>query len=219
MIPASLAALSAIWGALAVFVFRRFTNRRAVREAINRIYARLLEIRLYSEELSLVWRAQKNLIADNLKFLAAIAPAVLIMAVPFALLYAQLDAIYGTAPLEVGHTATVAVSGNTGTLQAPPGIAVETEPVKDMEDNRISWRIRALTTTRGTLRITIPGGTTLTRTIASGNRTLTPNRRNESSIEINYPRASVTIADISLPWLAWFLLISAVGGTGFSLCT
>jgi hypothetical protein len=217
MIPASLAALSATWGVLAVIVFRRFTNRNAVRAAINRIYARLLEIRLYSDELSLVWRAQKNLIADNLKFLARIAPAVLIMAAPFALLYPQLDAIYGTAPLEVGRTATVTLSGDSGTLQPPPGIAVETEPVKDEADHQVSWRIRPLAPIRGTLIITLHGGTTLTRTIASGNRTLAPNRQTESSIEINYPQSDITIAGISLPWLIWFLLISALAGAAFSV--
>jgi hypothetical protein len=219
MIPASLAALSAIWGVLAVLVFHRFTNRSAVRVAINRIYARLLEIRLYSEELSLVWRAQKQLIADNLKFLARIAPAILIMAIPFALLYPQLDAIYGTAPLEVGHTATVTLLGNQGTLQVPQGIQVETPPVKDEADHQVSWRIRALTPTRGTLRLTLPDGAAIARTIASGNRTLAPNHRRESSVEIDYPRADVTIAGISLPWLIWFLLISAVSGIIFNVST
>ena len=213
MIPASLALLSAIWGVLAVFVFRHFTNRIAVRTAINRIYAHLLEIRLYSDELPLVWRAQKALIADNLKFLARIAPQILIMAIPFALLYPQLDAIYGAAPLEVGHAATVTLSGHEGTLHVPPGIAIETPPVRDAADQQTSWRIRAIAPTRGTLRIDLPGGTTITRTIASGNRTLAPNRLSESSIAIDYPRANVTLAGISLPWLAWFLLISAIAAT------
>jgi hypothetical protein len=219
MIPASLAALSAIWGVLAVLVFRRVTNRNALRAAINRIYAGLLEIRLYSDELSLVWQAQKSLIVDNLKFLARIAPAVLIMAVPFALLYPQLDAIYGAAPLEPGHTATVTLSGNSGTLQVPQGIQIETAPVKDPPDHQVSWRIRALTPVRGTLTITLPDGATLNRTIASGNRTLTPNRRNESSIAIDYPQSDVTMAAVSLPWLVWFLLISVAGGIATATAT
>ena len=219
MIPASLVALSAIWGVLAVLVFRHFTNRNAVRAAINRIYARLLEIRLYSEELSLVWQAQKALAIDNLKFLSRIAPPVLIMAIPFALLYPQLDAIYGTAPLEVGHTATVTLSGDSGKLEAPQEIAIETLPVKDEADHQVIWRIRALSPTRGILTITLTNGATITRTIASGKRTLAPNHRSESSIVIDYPEADVTMAGLSLPWLIWFLLISALGGTGFSLCT
>jgi hypothetical protein len=217
MIPASLAALSAIWGVLASLVFRRFTNRRAVRKAINHIYAHLLEIRLYSEEPSLVWRAQKALIVDNLRFLALIAPAVIMMAIPFALLYPQLDAIYGAAPLEVGHTATVTLSGNAGTLEAPQGIRIETPPVKDLADREVSWRIRALASTRGTLRVTLPDGATILRTIASGERTLSPNRRSESSVAIDYPRSDVSVAGIAFPWLVWFVVISALSATVFTL--
>ena len=217
MIPASLAALSAIWGVLASLVFRRFTNRRAVRKAINHIYAHLLEIRLYSEEPSLVWRAQKALIVGNLRFLALIAPAVLAMAIPFALLYPQLDAIYGVAPLEIGHSATVTLSGNTGTLEAPQGIRIETPPVKDSADREVSWRIRALAPTRGTLRVTLPDGATILRTIASGERTLSPNRRSEASVAIDYPRSDVSVAGLAFPWLVWFLVISALSATVFTL--
>jgi len=217
MIPASLAALSAIWGVLASLVFRRFTNRRAVRKAINHIYAHLLEIRLYSEEPSLVWRAQKALIVGNLRFLALIAPAVLAMAIPFALLYPQLDAIYGVAPLEIGHSATVTLSGNTGTLEAPQGIRIETPPVKDSADREVSWRIRALAPTRGTLRVTLPDGATILRTIASGERTLSPNRRSEASVAIDYPRSDVSVAGLAFPWLVWFVVISALSATVFTL--
>lgn len=217
MIPASLAALSAIWGVLASLVFRRFTNRRAVRKAINHIYAHLLEIRLYSEEPSLVWRAQKALIVGNLRFLALIAPAVLAMAIPFALLYPQLDAIYGVAPLEIGHSATVTLSGNTGTLEAPQGIRIETPPVKDSADREVSWRIRALAPTRGTLRVTLPDGATILRNIASGERTLSPNRRSEASVAIDYPRSDVSVAGLAFPWLVWFVVISALSATVFTL--
>jgi len=203
---ASLAVFSAIWGALAVIVFRRFTNRKAIRADLNRIYARLLEIRLYSDELSLVWQAQKSLIVDNLKFLARIAPAVLIMAVPFALLYPQLDAIYGTMPLQIGHTATVTFSGNSATLQTPEGIKIETEPVKDSAENQISWRIRPVSPVHGALIVTLPNGATRSRSIAAGPQILAPKYRNESSIAIDYQKADT-------PWLPWFLLISAITAT------
>jgi hypothetical protein len=214
MIPASLAALSAIWGVLASLVFRRFTNRHAVRAIISQIYARLLEIRLYSEEPSLVWRAQKALIVANLRFLALIAPAVVMMAIPFALLYPLFDAIYGNTPLEVGRPATVTFTTAelSATLQTPPGIIVETPPVKDPADRQVSWRVLALSPTRGILRVTLPDGAARTRTIAAGNRTLAPNRRSESSLEIDYPQADIAIAGLSCPWLVWFLLFSAASG-------
>lgn len=215
MIAGSLTAIGAIWGLVAILIFRRFTNRAALRSAVNRIYAHLLEIRLYSDEPSLVWRAQKALVVDNLRFLSLIGLPVLIMAVPFALLYPQFDAIYGWAPLEVGRTAIVTAqltckpeADAQYILAPPPGIALESPPVRDFADSRIIWQIRPLSPVRGALRLILPDGT-VTRTIAAGDRTLSPNRRREASIEVDYPRANVVIAGLSLPWLVWFMICSS----------
>jgi hypothetical protein len=205
VIAASLIIISAIWGALALLIFRSLTNRAALRKAVNRIYAHLLEIRLYSDEPALVWQAQKSLIAENVRFLIRIAPPILIMAVPFALLYPQLDAIYGYAPLKVGQSATVTLNAPGAEpykLEVPPEISIETPPVKDAATNEISWRIRAVKPVEGTLRVTYPNNE-IDRSIAAGNQTLRPNHRTENSIEIDYPRTDTTI-----PWLVWFILIS-----------
>jgi hypothetical protein len=106
-------------------------------------------------------------------------------------------------------------------LHVPPGIAVETAPVRDFADYRIMWRIRPLTNVRGLLRVKVPDGIAKT-TIAAGTRTLSPNRRSESfpgivTIEIDYPKATVAIAGLDLPWLAWFLIVSAASAVLFSL--
>jgi hypothetical protein len=233
----SLAAIGAIWGVLAFLAFRRFTDRAALRRVTRRLYAHLLELRLFSDEPALVWQAQKALIVDNAHFLARIALPVLIMAVPFALLYPQLDAIYGAAPLEVGHSAIVTaqlsheLEANDAqyVLEPPPGIAVETPPVRDFADRQVSWQIRALKPVRGQLQLRLPGGD-VARSIAAGDRTLSPNRRRESPgtnrgtnrgtnlpgavwVEVDYPRTDVAIVGLSLPWLAWFLIVSAIGAS------
>jgi hypothetical protein len=41
------------------------------------------------------------------------------------------------------------------TLQAPPGIAVESPPVRVFAERQISWRIRALRPVRGKLRFVL----------------------------------------------------------------
>jgi len=217
----SLAAIGAIWGVVAFLVFRRFTDHAALRRVTRRLYAHLLEIRLFSDEPALVWKAQKALLVDNAHFLARIALPVLIMAVPFALLYAPLDSIYGSAPLEVGHSVIVTAQlshelANDAqySLEPPPGIVVETTAVRDFAGRQVSWRIRALGPMRGQLRLRLPDGDAA-RSIAAGERTLSPNRRRESTsgvawIEVAYPRANVVIAGLSLPWLAWFLIVSTV---------
>jgi hypothetical protein len=175
MIGESLAAFSVIWGLLASLIFRRFTDRAALRVVRKRMYAHLLEIRLYSEEPGLVWNAQKALFADNLRFLALTARPVLIMAVPFALLYSPIDSIYGWRPIEVGHSAVVTLQipeelaqDTPYLLRPPPGIFVETPPVRIFGARQISWRVRALMPVRGTLRFTLPGDRGVSRSISAG---------------------------------------------------
>ena len=115
-----------------------FPDRAAVRAAGKRLHARLLEMRLYSSEPALMWAAQKALLRDNVRWLALMLPPALVLALPLAWLFVQLDSIYGRSPLPVGGAAVVTVQlehalepvDAASTLQAPPGIAVETPPVR-----------------------------------------------------------------------------------------
>jgi len=225
----SLAAVSLLWGLITYRVFHRFTDHATLRTVRKRLYTHLLEIRLYSEEPSLVWKAQTALIADNVRFLASIALPLLIMALSFALLYPSLDTVYGWGPLVVGRSAVVTVQlpqepGASDTqyiLKAPTGIAVETPPVRDFAERQISWRIRPLLPVLGRLHITLPGGGDVSRSIAAGDRRLSRYRRREPSpgavwVELGYPKVSVDIAGLELPWLAWFLIVSTASAAVFA---
>ena len=144
-----------------------FPGRAAVRAAGKRLQADLLEMRLYSSEPALMWRAQKALLRDNVRWLALMLPPALILGLPLAWLFIQLDGIYGRNPLPVGGVAVVTVqlkraldpADAAATLQAPPGIAVEPPPVRVIARRQISWRIRALRPVRGNLRfVMLPTG-------------------------------------------------------------
>jgi len=211
----SLAAISVAWGLGTFWVFRRFSDRAALRIVGKRIYAHLLAIRLFSEEPALVWRAQKALIADNLRFLKLMAVPVLILGIPFALCYEPFDTIYGVRPLQPGQGAIVILHNTDApaTLKVSHEIAIETPPIRNLEARQVSWRIRPLAPVRGNLRVELPG-TIVTRSIAAGDPNLSPTYRRESPgsgpwLEVDYPRASVLFFGLSLPWLAWFLLISS----------
>ena len=229
MIGGSLAAFSVIWGLLASLVFRRLTNGAALRVVRKRMYAHLLEIRLYSEEPSLVWNAQKALFADNLRLLRLTALPVLIMAMPLAIVYPSLDAVYRSRPIEVGHGAVVTlqisaepVADTSYELRPSEGISVETPPVRDFGARQISWRVRALLPGRGTLRFVLPDKREVSRSIAAGDRTLSLNRQRESFTgglwaEVDYPRMDVRIAGLSLPWIAWFLILSTASAALFMM--
>ncbi len=230
----SLAAIGAAWGLLTWFVFHRFTDHAALRAVRRRAYAYLMEIRLYSEEPALVWNAQKDFIVCNARILALLAKPVLIMALLFALLYEPLDSVYGWSPLATGHSAVVTVQMSRDlreddarlTIQAPAGVEVETPPVRVFAERQLSWRIRPQSRVRGVLRVLAPGrdaGTALvTGSIAAGQRTLAILHRRQNSngavwMEVDYPRATVDIAGLSLAWLVWFLAISSLSAALFAV--
>ncbi len=220
MIAGSLAVIGIAWGVVALLVFRRVTNHSALRVVTKRIYAHLLGIRLYSEEPSLVWKAQRALLADNLRFLGLVAKPALIMAIPFVLLFGSLDAIYGRGPLAVGRAAIVAISADEDAgygLICPPGIAVETPPVRDFAERRIRWRIRPSIPVKGILRVTSPAHGDLSRSVSAGGEMIELHRAEQSGIAVDYPREGVSVAGISLPWLAWFVIFSCLGAGVFAL--
>jgi hypothetical protein len=220
-----LAVVSLGCGLAIAWVFRRFTDRAAMRAAGKRLQAHLLEMRLYSSEPALMWAAQKALVRDNLRWLALMLRPALVLALPLAWLFVQLDSIYGRSPLAVGSDALVTVQlkralepvDARSTLQAPPGIAVESPPVRVFAERQISWRIRALRPVRGNLRLVLRGHA-IEKNIVAGERSLWgfllhPGQSRLPAGDV----AWVAVDYPPFPWLAWFLAISTAGALGFAM--
>lgn len=232
-----LAVVSVVCGAGALWVFRRVADLAAVRGVRRQMAAHLLEFRLYGNEPRLIWRAQGELLVDNLRLLALLLRQVLILALPMAWLMIQLDTVYGLRPLAVGEAAVVtaqmagplAEGDGIYKMEAPAGIAVETAAVRDFADRQVSWRIRPERAVEGALRLGLDGQA-VEKSIAAGSSSLLLSPRREGTllafllhpeeaklaaggvrwVEINYPPADVRLAGIEMPWLAWFLAISLV---------
>jgi hypothetical protein len=235
MIALSLAAVSAAIGWIALWIFRNTVDLAKVRSNIKRIHAHLLEFRLFYDEPPLIWRAQKSILRENLRFCFLLARPALILTLPLAWLLVQLDTVYGYAPLRVGEPSVVTaqVAGQFGpediaNLETPPEISVETPPIRSLVDRQISWRIRALGPVRGSLRLVFRG-VSVDKSIAAGTRSIFLVRKRVRSlarfllrpeeallpageiawVEVDYPETGIGIAGITLPWIAWFVLISA----------
>jgi hypothetical protein len=186
--------LSIVYGILAAIIFRRLTDAPSLRRTVNRILAHLMELGLFIDSPSLVFRAQRDLLRENLRLLRLTILPAAILALLFALLYPLMNATYGRAPLPVGEPAVVTIQTQDDSiplLEAPDGIAVETPAVRIPHDHEISWRVRPLRPTTAGFKFRID------------NRIVTP-----SSITIPYPE---------LPWLARFVLISSLSALAFGL--
>lgn len=203
--------LSVIYGVIAVLVFRRFTDRRAIRRSVNQILAHVMELGLFLDSPGLVLRAQRDLLRENLHFLRIVMLPSVILALLFAVLYAPMSAIYGRAPLPVGEASVVTIQMKDAAmppvqLEAPDGIVVETPGVRILRDRQISWLVRPTRPGSGDLKFHIE------------NRIVTPSffLRDPAirSIDIRYPQASM----FGFPWLAWFIAISSISAVVFGLC-
>jgi hypothetical protein len=191
-----------------------------------------LELRIYRDEPGVMWRAQKSLLAANLRYMGLMLQPALILGIPFAILLVHLDAFYGRAPLVVGADTivTMGVHGEGGAvpvLDAPPGVAVETPAVRVLDQDQVSWRIRPRADVSGLLRIRVEGGTVEKRIEAGAGPRFVPGRKVSSLweavwhpdepriaapqvewVEIRYPDARVEWLGIRMHWLIWFILIS-----------
>ena len=231
----SLALISALAGIGMLWVFRRASDQAAIRAARNRLKAHVYELRLFADEPSVIWRAQKGLLLGNLRLMRLTLRPAVVLAVPFILLVIWLEPYFGKAPLPLDRPAIVTLqlrqsadpAGPPPLLHLPPEIAVETAPVRATGDRQISWRIRPTRQVSGTLRLVLPNETLEKRIEAGPGPRFLANRRENSLlarlwhpleprlsssvaewIEIGYPSRQIRWLGLELHWLVWFVLIS-----------
>jgi hypothetical protein len=194
-------------------------------------------LRLFGDDLSLVWKSQKSLLVGNLHYMALMLKPALFLTIPVVVLMIHMDAFYGWAPLPVGATAIVTLQSASPLdastapprLEAPPGIVVETPAVRALSAGQFSWRIRAEQPADGSLQFDWNGERwEKSITAGTGWRYLSSRRvrslweslwspgedrltvPNVEWVEASYPPATIEFAGLDLHWILWFLLISIV---------
>jgi hypothetical protein len=231
---AGLIVISILAGVGMLWVFKKTSNAARIRAVKRLVQAHLLEMRLFRDEPGVVWRAQKSLMAENLRYIGLMLRPALWMAAPLALLLIHLEGFYGRAPLAIGQAAIVTMAMRPPVdertpaplLAAPPGIAIESPAVRILDEGQVSWRIRPVAEASGELRFTV-GGETVNKRIEAGAARFVPGRRVSSLVEslwdgdeprirsptvdwidIRYPEAAVELFGIRMHWLIWFTIIS-----------
>jgi hypothetical protein len=234
----TLAPVSLVLGALMMWVFRRTSNRQAIRETVNRIHAHLLEFWLFVDEPRLIWKSWKGLLVANARLYRLLLVPLLILTIFLAPVYACLDAFYGSSPLPVGKMALVTLGmhepleqlASIPQLNAPEGISVESPAVRIFSERQLSWRIRPLRPVSGVLDWPVMG-TTVEKAVTAGDGIRYHSRKRVRSlvelirfplepplpagpvewIEISYPPATVALFGLEAHWAIWFALFSLLG--------
>ena len=146
---AALTVVAAGAGAAMLWVFGRASNQVRMKQTKRRMQAGLLELRVFVDEPGVSLRAQKTLLAANLRYLGLALRPALWMAVPLGLLLIHLEAFYERAPLPLCEPALVTMrmtanwdpSAPPPELIAPSGVAVLGRPVRAAAAREVTWRI------------------------------------------------------------------------------
>jgi hypothetical protein len=232
----SLVPLSILISAGMLWVFRLTSNQESLRKVKGLLQAHLYEMRLFTDEPALIWKAQLGLLSANIRYIAMMLVPAIVMTVPMVLIFSQLECFYGYAPLQPGQQAIVTMqmkegeSGAIPAMKTPVGIELESPAVRVDGTRQISWRIRAVRATAGDLQFVFPGQT-ITKSIDAGIGPAYLSPRRVSSmldlvlhpsesrlpasavdwIELRYPTATVHALGMDLHWLIWLLVISMIG--------
>jgi hypothetical protein len=196
----SLTAIAIASSIALLWVFGRFSNRERVARAKRQVRAQLYAMRLYGGEPALIFRAQKQLLIWNARYLALMLPAAAIALVPGILLFMELDNLYGHRPLAAGESAivTAGFSGSADLRTFEPmlegrGVIVETPAVRLPDRHEACWRVRALHSESGSM---------LRRRVSL--------RGTVRWIEVSCPAARIRVFGYGMNWLVWFLAVSLV---------
>ena len=235
---------SAILGVVMLFAFRHLSNQAAITRAKDDIKANLLAMKLFRDDLRVVFVSQLRLLAATIRLQRYVLAPVLWSLPPMMFILAQMGLRYQWRPLHVGERAIVKLraasdaSGLDGVTLAPnENVEVEVGPVPG--GGEWVWRIRAKNAGRHTLRFHMPGaesgeiskevvvGDSLSRVSAMrpGSHWLdrlfhpveTPFTKNSPirDIEIIYPSVESYVSGADY-WVVFFFIVSMITALVFA---
>src|SRR5439155_13078245 len=158
----SLAVVSLVTAIVMLLVVRRTSNQEALDEVKRKIHAALFEIRLFNDDMRAIFRAQGEMLRHNLTYLRLSLAPMLWMIIPFVLVMAQLQFHYGYNGLQPGRPVLLTAhlrpndaggvsdaarrsagenEVDVASLDAPPGIRLDTGAVWFPAARDVMWRI------------------------------------------------------------------------------
>jgi hypothetical protein len=236
----SLTLVSLAAGIGMLIVFKYTSNQDALEEVKRRIHAGIFEIRLFSDDLRAVMRAQIEILRANLTYVRLSPVPMVWIIVPFVLVMAQLQFHYGYEGLTPGRPAVLEVDlaeasdhRPTASLEVPEGLKAETDAIWLPSAHQVAWRIVPEHEGTYEVGIRVNDGPTVTKSIVVGKQVVrrSPVRHAggfldsvlfpaESpvpaganairAIRIAYPDAKVNVFGWSLQWMIPFFALSIV---------
>lgn len=146
-----LGVVSLVVAILMLLVVKKTSNQKRIDDVKRRITACLFEIRLFSDDLPAIFRAQGEILRHNLTYLRLSLVPMVWMIVPLTFVIAQLQFHYGYEGLRPGQSVLVTVdlknapdaggAAPVARLEAPEGVRVETPAIWLPALRQLAWRI------------------------------------------------------------------------------
>jgi hypothetical protein len=142
--------LSLLTGFGMAYAFKLTSSQRAIKRSKDRLKARILEMRLYQDDAVLILRGLGGALRYNMVYLGTIFVPFLIIVVPVAIVFTQLDQRYSRTHFLPGSTPLLTVQLKEGLnpfetgvdLTLADGLATEGNPVRDSVSRKVVWKLR-----------------------------------------------------------------------------
>jgi hypothetical protein len=160
---AVLSVFAVLTAVLTLLVVRWTSNQKAIRLVKDRMGARVLEVRLFSDQPRVVLRAYFTLLGDTGLYLRHSLRPLIVLAVPLLLLFTQLEAYFGRTPVDPGQDFLIhatfqnADALTNSVLRPPPGLDLTAPPVHIPSERRVDWRLKAERPGTYDVRLALPG--------------------------------------------------------------
>ncbi len=145
-----LVVISLLAGVFLLILFKYTSPQKAIKRVKDQIKARLYEVRLFKDDMGVVFKATMQLLKKNAFYIGCCTiPMVPLIVVVLPLLF-QLDSRYGYDPLKPGDVTIldVTLDDELDVLAAkveidlPDGLAIDAGPVRIPSRHELSYRLR-----------------------------------------------------------------------------
>ncbi|MFN0007621.1 MAG: hypothetical protein ACKVXR_06910 [Planctomycetota bacterium] len=183
--PFALVLASAVFGVIAIVLFKHVSAQRRIKAAKNKIKGHLIEIRIYQDDLAIVGKAIGKVLARNLQYLALNLAPFVPLSIPFVIVLAQLVVRYGYAPAEV-HGPEQAILPGRGSMvevelsperaadiaglriELPEGVRALSPLVRVPSEGRAFQEVAAIAPGARAIRFVLPGGERAEKEFSAG---------------------------------------------------
>jgi len=237
---AALWGISLATGVVLIFLFKVTSNQDRIKATRDAFSARILEMRIYQDDLGLILKALAAALWSNVAYLRASLVPILVLLVVALPVFVQLDERYGRTNLEPGETTLLTVTLKDGVdpmttpIRADGGSAVtlDAPPVRVEDRREVNWRVRA--DSAGVHPFTVTVYDTpyeFPIVVAKSNRSIGYTRHANShadalfhpglpvipknsalqSVHLEYPTRDYSLVFWQSPWWLVFIVVVSVG--------